>query len=145
MGFDGTPGDAVGDVLEAGVLVEHFRGRGLPGQRGLERNRSETNLAVATALEEGGHANETDTVVPHDCVGGVVAGDLEVVVECWLGQFGPYSGASRGLLRTFETLSTSLGEEVFFPAVVGDSLARVLYRAEGADLESAHLAERRLI
>ncbi len=89
MGFDGAPGDAVGDVLQARVLVEHFRGRGLPGQRDRENKRGETNLAVATALEEGGHANETDAVVPHDCVGGVVAGDLEVVVKCWLGQFGP--------------------------------------------------------
>lgn len=115
MGFDGAPGDAVGDVLETGVLVEHFRGRGLPGQRGLVRKRSETNLAVATALEEGGHANETDTVVPHDCVGGVVAGDLEVVVECWLGQFGPYSGTRRGPYVPSKPSRPVLEKKSFFP------------------------------
>ena len=86
MSLDGAPGDAVGDVLEARVQVEHFGGRSLSKSAVLAWEEREANLAVATALEERSHPDKTDAVVPHDCVVGVIPGELEVVMEGWLGQ-----------------------------------------------------------
>lgn len=41
----------------------------------------EPYLGVFAALEEGGHADQADVVIPHDRVLGLITGDLEDVLE----------------------------------------------------------------
>lgn len=51
---------------------------GAPGEMGRSK---EPYLGVFAALEEGGHADQADVVIPHDRVLGLITGDLEDVLE----------------------------------------------------------------
>jgi hypothetical protein len=94
LGHDGSASDAVRDVAQAGVQVEHLRRRRLLRDKSVNLDHNTNNkrivtklkqeltyLRVLAALEKGRHPHETDVVVPHDSILVLIVGDPEAVVE----------------------------------------------------------------
>lgn len=81
---DGTPRDAVGNLLKTGICVEHL-GRcrlGLISNvSALHPFRCLAYLGIFATLKERGHTDEADIVVPHDDILDILFWGLEHVLK----------------------------------------------------------------
>lgn len=80
---DGTSSDAVSNILETRIQVEHLGRRCLENlvSMVLSSSPNMTYLGVFATLEKRSHANKTDIIVPHDSVLDVISGGLENVLK----------------------------------------------------------------
>lgn len=85
LGHDGTSCDAVGDVAQSRVHVEHLGWLCLPNssarQTRIFQSVQTTYLGVFATFEKWSHAHETNVVIPHDGILALVTGDFEGVLE----------------------------------------------------------------
>jgi hypothetical protein len=85
LGLNRTARDAVGDIPQSGVQVQHLRRHSLICISTLLGNNlrigTGTYLAILAALEKGRHANEAYIVVPHHAVLSIIPRHFEAILE----------------------------------------------------------------